>query len=56
MRQLVRVVLLVDCQLALLEWKLADSRLKRTTRTICCIYTLLPADDGQLVSPKHVEL
>jgi hypothetical protein len=27
-----------------------------TTRTICCIYTLLPPDDGQLASPKHVEI
>jgi hypothetical protein len=33
-----------------------DSHLKRTTRTICCIYTLLPPADGQLASPKHVEL
>jgi hypothetical protein len=34
----------------------ADSQLKRTTRSICCIYTLLPPDDGQLASPKYVEL
>jgi hypothetical protein len=31
----------------------ADSQLERTTCTNCCIYTLLPPDDGQLVSPKH---
>jgi hypothetical protein len=30
--------------------------LKRTTRTIYCVYTLLPPDDGQLASPKHVEV
>jgi hypothetical protein len=33
----------------------ADTQLKRTTRTNCCTYTLLPPDDGQLVIPKHVE-
>jgi hypothetical protein len=41
---------LVDCQLA------ADSQLKRTTRTIYCIYTLLPPDDGQLATLKHGEV
>jgi hypothetical protein len=44
---------LVDCQLARLG---ADSQLKRTTRTICYIYALLPPDDGELASPKHVEV
>jgi hypothetical protein len=34
----------------------ADSRLRRTTRTNCHIYTLLPPDDGLLASPKHVEV
>jgi hypothetical protein len=34
----------------------SDSQLKRTTRTNCCIYTLLPPDDGQLANPKHVEV
>jgi hypothetical protein len=34
----------------------ADSQLKRTTGTICCIYTQLPPDDGHLASMKHVEL
>jgi hypothetical protein len=43
MQQLVRVV-----------WP-ADSQLKHTTRTNCCINTLLPHDDGQLASSKHVE-
>jgi hypothetical protein len=33
-----------------------DSQLKRTARAICCIYTLLPPDDGQLESPKHVDV
>jgi hypothetical protein len=28
----------------------------KTYNTICRIYTLLPLDDGQLVSPKHVEV
>jgi hypothetical protein len=32
------------------------SQLKRTTRTICCTYKLLPPDDGQPASPKHVEV
>jgi hypothetical protein len=39
---------LVDCQRA------ANSQLKRTAGTNCHIYTLLPPDDGQLASPKHV--
>jgi hypothetical protein len=55
---------LVGCQLAWLEWdspiptRLADSQLKRTTRTNCCIYIyiLLPHDDWHLGSPKHVEV
>jgi hypothetical protein len=34
----------------------ADSLLKRTTRTNCRIYTLLPPDDGLLANPKHVEI
>jgi hypothetical protein len=34
----------------------ADSQLRRTTRTNCHIYTLLPPDDGQLASPKHEEV
>jgi hypothetical protein len=28
----------------------------RVTHTNCHIYTLLPPDDGQLASPKHVEV
>jgi hypothetical protein len=36
--------------------RLADSQLRRTTRTNCCIYKLLPPDDGQLASPKHVKV
>jgi hypothetical protein len=50
---------IVDCQLAWLEGNSitpADSQLKRTTRTNCCIYTLLPPDDGLLASPKHVQV
>jgi hypothetical protein len=34
----------------------ADSQLRRTTRTNCHIYTLLPPDDGLLASRKHVEV
>jgi hypothetical protein len=34
----------------------ADSRLRRTTRTNCRIFTLLPPDDGLLASPKHAEV
>jgi hypothetical protein len=48
-----------DCQLAWLRsipTRPADSRLRRTTRTNCCIYALLPHNDGQLASPKHIEL
>jgi hypothetical protein len=48
MPRLVRVVCL--------SGPLADSQLKRTTRTNCGIYTLLPPDDGLLASPKHVEV
>jgi hypothetical protein len=47
---------LVDCQLACLTNQASDSQIKRTTRTIFCIYTLLPRDDGLLASPKHVEV
>jgi hypothetical protein len=43
----------VDYPLA--SWP-AVSQLKRTTRTNCCIYTLLPPDDGQIASQKHVEI
>jgi hypothetical protein len=25
-------------------------------RTICCVYTLLPPDDRQMASPKHIEV
>jgi hypothetical protein len=32
----------------------ADSRIIRTARTYCHIYTLLPPDDGLLASLKHV--
>jgi hypothetical protein len=42
MRQLVRVV--------------RPSRLRRTTRTNCRMYTLLPPDDGLLASLKGVEV
>jgi hypothetical protein len=53
-------VVLVECQ-AWMEWnaipsKPAGSRLRRTTRTSCRIYTLLPPDDGLLANPKHVEV
>jgi hypothetical protein len=34
----------------------AESQLRRTTRTSCGIITLLPPDDGQLASPKHLEV
>jgi hypothetical protein len=34
----------------------ADSRLRYTARVNCRIYTLLLRDDGQLASPKHVEV
>jgi hypothetical protein len=35
---------------------MTHSRLRRTTRTRCNIYTLLPPDDGLLASLKHVEV
>jgi hypothetical protein len=37
-------------------WMAADSRLRRTTRNNCHIYTLLSPDDGLLASPKHIEV
>jgi hypothetical protein len=40
---------LVDCRRA---W-IVNSQPKRTN---CHIYTLLPPDDGQLASPKHLEV
>jgi hypothetical protein len=40
---------IVDCRHA---WM--DSQLRCTTRTNCQMYTLIPPDDGQLTSPKHV--
>jgi hypothetical protein len=36
--------------------KPADSQIKRTTHANCCTYILLPPDDGQTASPKHVEV
>jgi transcription initiation factor IIE alpha subunit len=54
MRQLVRVVLYV-----LVDRRPADSRLRRTTRTNChiyTIYTLLHPDDGLLASLQHAEV
>jgi hypothetical protein len=56
---------LVDCQWAWpvehnitssIQARSADSQLKHKTLTICCIYTLLPLDDGQITSLKHVEV
>jgi hypothetical protein len=41
--------LLVDCRPAV-------SQLNRSTRTSCCIYTLLPPADGQLAGSTHVEV
>jgi hypothetical protein len=32
----------------------ANRQMKRTTRTNCCMYTLLPPGEEQLASPKHV--
>jgi hypothetical protein len=44
---------LVDC-----SWptKPAGSQLKRTRHTNCCTYALLPHDNEQLASSKHVEV
>jgi hypothetical protein len=42
--------------MGLIPTRSADSQQKHTTHTNCCIYTLLPPDDGQLASPKHVEV
>jgi hypothetical protein len=47
---------LVNCQQAWIPTRPANSQLRHTTCTSCCIYTLLPPDDGQLASPKHVEV
>jgi hypothetical protein len=55
MQQLVRVVHFSWLS-AGLDGQSTDSQLKRTTRTNCHIYTLLPLDDEQLASPKHVEV
>jgi hypothetical protein len=44
--------ILVDCRQA---WMECPCRLRCTTRTNCHIYTLLPPDEGQLASLKHVE-
>jgi hypothetical protein len=53
--------ILVNCWQVWVEWssisaRPADSQLRRTAYTNCCIYTLLPPDDGQQASTKHVEL
>jgi predicted phage tail protein len=37
-------------------WQARWRSTKRTTRTNCHTYTMLPPDDGQLASPKHVEV
>jgi hypothetical protein len=51
---------LVDCQVVWLRshslTRSTVSQLRRTTRTNRCIYTLLRPDDGQLASPKHVQV
>jgi hypothetical protein len=56
-RQLVQVVCLSQQSAGLtsIPSRAAYIRLRRTTRTNCHMYTLLPPDDGQLASPKHVE-
>jgi hypothetical protein len=54
---------LVDCRRTWLPSSIptrpANNQLKRTirtnVRTYTYIYILLPPDDGQLASPKHVE-
>ena len=34
----------------------ADSHLKRTISTNCCIHTVVPPDDGLWIGPKHVKV
>jgi hypothetical protein len=46
---------LVDCQLVFLECSI-PKRPAGSQRTNCCMYTLLPPEDGQLAKPKHVEV
>jgi hypothetical protein len=43
-------------QQLLLFVRLSLSQLSQLKRTNCCMYTLLPSDDGQMASPKHVEI
>jgi hypothetical protein len=38
------------------DCRLANSQLKCTTSTNCCMYALLTPDDRQLASPTHVEV
>jgi hypothetical protein len=47
---------LVDCTWSSIPTRPADSQIRRQTRTSYCIYTSLPPGDGQLASPKHVEV
>jgi hypothetical protein len=47
MQQMVRVVRF--------SW-LSAGLVECTTRINCHVYTFLPPDDGQLASPKHVEV
>jgi hypothetical protein len=35
---------------------MCELALRRTTRTQCHVYTLLPPDDGLQADPKHVEV
>jgi hypothetical protein len=59
MQQLVRVVLLSWLLAGLVgmgRTRPANIQLTSTKLNNCCVYTLLPPDDGQLASPKHVEV
>jgi hypothetical protein len=52
MQQLVRVV-----RFSLVPFQPGQLiQLKRTKRTNCCVYTLLPADERHLANPIHLEV
>jgi hypothetical protein len=42
----------VDCLLARSGWTV---NIDSMTNTYCCIYSVETPDDGQYISPKHVE-
>jgi hypothetical protein len=55
MQQMVRVALERGL-FKITEYLYAIIKCEKYSWTICCTYTVLPAYEGQLASPKHAEV